>query len=233
MKTNVKIAIIGGITTVLAAVIPVIISYLLPDKKPEPTHIQIQTNSEEIAVQNSHSIVTGNVNVKDEGVLIFGDHATIQKAHTKEEMKEIIDGVTERLSPKFLEMKNELNGIIVAASAILQQKERELAQKELELSQKERELAQKELEREQKRVEITRLLVEQGAEGLEVKKYWNATDNLSAILKAWKAMEGKEVRENMLRTAVKKLNELEQEVRQEEFKSSIKLGEGWIKALGG
>lgn len=46
-------------------------------------------------------------------------------------------------------------------------------------------------------------------------------------------IEGKKVRENMVRQTVKKLTELEQEQRQEEFKSNIKLGESWIKSLGG
>lgn len=199
MKTNVKIAMIGGITTVLAEVIPVIISYLLHD-------------------------------VKDEGVVIIGDHATIQKALTKEEKKAIVDGITERVGEKFKEMANDLNRKIEDVSAKLQQKERELAQKELELSQKERELAQKELEREQKRLEITKLLVEQGAKGLEVKKYKDASDNLSAILET---IEGKKVRENMIRATLKKLSELEEEMRKEEFKTNIKLGEGWIKSLDG
>ena len=55
-------------------------------------------------------------------------------------------------------------------------------------------------------------------------------DALSAQLEN---IEGKKVRENMVRSTVKKLAEMEQEMRQEEFKSNIKLGEGWVKSLGG
>lgn len=47
------------------------------------------------------------------------------------------------------------------------------------------------------------------------------------------AMEGAKVRESMVRSTVKKLTELEQQMRQEEMKSTMKWGEGWIKSLGG
>lgn len=55
-------------------------------------------------------------------------------------------------------------------------------------------------------------------------------DALSATLER---IEGKKTRENMVRSTVKKLTEMEQEMRQEEFKSNIKIGENWIKSLGG
>lgn len=55
-------------------------------------------------------------------------------------------------------------------------------------------------------------------------------DQLSAQMEA---VEGAKVRENMVRSTVKKLTELEQQMRQEEMKSNVKIGEGWIKALGG
>lgn len=55
-------------------------------------------------------------------------------------------------------------------------------------------------------------------------------DTLSATMQR---IEGKKTRENMVRSTVKKLTEMEQEMRQEEFKSNIKIGGDWIKALGG
>ncbi|HHT9131043.1 MAG TPA: hypothetical protein ACFYED_00990 [Candidatus Tripitaka californicus] len=47
------------------------------------------------------------------------------------------------------------------------------------------------------------------------------------------AIEGQKVRTNMVRSTLTKLTELEQEMRQEEMKANIKIGEGWMKALGG
>lgn len=60
---------------------------------------------------------------------------------------------------------------------------------------------------------------------------WNARQN-DALSAQMEDIEGSKVRENMVRSTVKKLTEMEQEERQEEFKSTIKLGEGWVKSLG-
>lgn len=68
MKTKVKIAIIGGIATVLAAVIPVVISsvYREPGKKED---------TEKISVQDSKNVVTGEINAKGD-VIIGGSKVT-------------------------------------------------------------------------------------------------------------------------------------------------------------
>lgn len=55
------------------------------------------------------------------------------------------------------------------------------------------------------------------------------TNNLSTMLQI---QEGKKTRENMLRQTMKKLNEMEQEQRQAEMKSTREIGEKWGQALG-
>lgn len=55
------------------------------------------------------------------------------------------------------------------------------------------------------------------------------TNNLATMLQI---QEGKKTRENMLRQTMKKLNDMEQETRQDEMKSTREIGEKWGKALG-
>lgn len=55
------------------------------------------------------------------------------------------------------------------------------------------------------------------------------TNNLSTMLQI---QEGKKTRENMLREAMKKLNEMEQNTRMSEMKSTREIGEKWGQALG-
>lgn len=45
-------------------------------------------------------------------------------------------------------------------------------------------------------------------------------------------MENQKAMENMIRTFLSNMNKMEQEIRQSEFESRKKVGEGWIKALG-
>lgn len=45
-------------------------------------------------------------------------------------------------------------------------------------------------------------------------------------------MENQKAMENMIRTFLSNMNKMEQEMRQSEFESRKKVGEGWIKALG-
>lgn len=54
-----------------------------------------------------------------------------------------------------------------------------------------------------------------------------------ALSSSMQDIEGAKVRENMVRQTVKKLTELEQEMRMDEFKMNVKLGESWSKSLGG
>jgi len=77
MKTNVKIAIIGAIATVLAAVIPVVISsiYREPAKKKDSSKSIQQQVTKEIYINNSQNVVTGEINAKGD-VIIGGTKTT-------------------------------------------------------------------------------------------------------------------------------------------------------------
>ncbi|MBI2266795.1 MAG: hypothetical protein HYU64_16805 [Armatimonadetes bacterium] len=57
----------------------------------------------------------------------------------------------------------------------------------------------------------------------------NMTSMLSTQLEA---QEQAKVRENMVRQFTKKKAQLEQDQRVEEMKTNMKIGEGWMRALG-
>ena len=77
MKTTVKIAIIGAIATVLAAVIPVVISsiYREPAKKEDSNKSIQRQDTKEIYINNSQNVVTGEINAKGD-VIIGGTKTT-------------------------------------------------------------------------------------------------------------------------------------------------------------
>ena len=76
MKISVKIAIIGAIATVLAAVIPVVISiYREPGKKEDANKSIQQQDTKEIYINNSQNVVTGEINAKGD-VIIGGTKTT-------------------------------------------------------------------------------------------------------------------------------------------------------------
>ena len=76
MKISVKIAIIGAIATVLAAVIPVVISiYREPGKKEDTNKSIQQQDTKEIYINNSQNVVTGEINAKGD-VIIGGTKTT-------------------------------------------------------------------------------------------------------------------------------------------------------------
>ena len=77
MKTKVKIAIIGAIATVLAAVVPVVIFsiYREPAKKEDSNKSIQQQDTKEIYINNSQNVVTGEINAK--GDVIIGGTKTI------------------------------------------------------------------------------------------------------------------------------------------------------------
>lgn len=58
-------------------------------------------------------------------------------------------------------------------------------------------------------------------------------DKNNYLSMAMQKMEGRKTRENMMRATMKKLTEMEQEMRQEEMKATQKAGENWVKTLGG
>ena len=70
-----------------------------------------------------------------------------------------------------------------------------------------------------------------GALGLLTNYQQQEQNNYLSI--AMQKLEGKKTRENMMRSTMKKLMEMEQEMRQEEMKATQKAGEGWVKTLGG
>lgn len=74
-------------------------------------------------------------------------------------------------------------------------------------------------------------LSKSGMLGLMVNQQQQEQNNYLSI--AMQKLEGQKTRENMLRSTMKKLTEMEQEMRQEEMKATQKAGEGWVKSLGG
>lgn len=70
-----------------------------------------------------------------------------------------------------------------------------------------------------------------GMLGLMVNQQEQDKNNYLSI--AMQKLEGRKTRENMLRATMKKLTEMEQEMRQEEMKATQKAGENWVKTLGG
>ncbi len=77
MKTSVKIAIIGAIAAVLAAVVPVVISsiYREPAKKEDSNKSIQRQDTKEIYINNSQNVVTGEINAKGD-VIIGGTKTT-------------------------------------------------------------------------------------------------------------------------------------------------------------
>ena len=83
MKTNVKIAIIGAIATVLAAVIPVVISIVIKqnDKtensgKPIVTPYHENHPAGDISIKNSENVILGNITTGEGDVIIGGTKTT-------------------------------------------------------------------------------------------------------------------------------------------------------------
>jgi len=83
MKTNVKIAIIGAIATVLAAVIPVVISRVINqnDKngnsgKPIVTPYLENHPAGDISIKNSDNVIVGDITTGKGDVIIGGTKTT-------------------------------------------------------------------------------------------------------------------------------------------------------------
>ena len=83
MKTKVKIAIIGAIATVLAAVIPVVISIVIKqnDKtensgKPIVTPYHENHPAGDISIKNSENVILGNITTGEGDVIIGGTKTT-------------------------------------------------------------------------------------------------------------------------------------------------------------
>lgn len=201
-------------------------------------------------VQISKGIDTGGGSITAQGPVVgkietgggdvaIGDHATIHKGLSKEEVNEMLEKYSNKVYEIFFTKQKEF------LMQVIKPMQEELQQKDLELSQKERELVA--IRRDLERVEMASRLVESGIVRREVEKYREPRENYMEVVQKFKEdtekyntnlmavlgkIESTKVRENMVRAVVKKLTEMEQEMRQEEMRSNIKLGEGWVKALG-
>lgn len=80
MKTSVKIAIIGAIATVLAAVIPIVISIVIDKngiaEKPRVTPYSENDPAGDISIKNSANVIVGDITTGGGDVIIGGTKTT-------------------------------------------------------------------------------------------------------------------------------------------------------------